>query len=134
MCGNAHEAMEGCRCRGGRLRGFIQPRLLLQLAQKPAHGYELMDVISQEDELSTDPGSLYRILRAMEEDGLVKSNWDTSGGGAARRIYQITDQGMDHLHAWMVSIRKTRQMLDNFLAEYETYFSTERKNEHVSSR
>jgi PadR family transcriptional regulator PadR len=134
MCGNAQETMEGCRCRGGRLRGFIQPRLLLQLAQKPAHGYELMDVIGQENELSTDPGSLYRILRAMEEDGLVQSNWDTSGGGAARRMYQITDQGMDHLHAWMVSIRKTRQMLENFLAEYETYFSKERNNEHVSSR
>jgi PadR family transcriptional regulator PadR len=133
MCGNAHEAMEGCRCRGGRLRGFIQPRLLLQLAQKPAHGYELMEVISQGDELSTDPGSLYRLLRAMEEDGLVKSNWDTSGGGAARRIYQITDQGMDHLHGWMVNIRKTRQWLDDLLAEYETYFSKERNTEHVST-
>jgi DNA-binding PadR family transcriptional regulator len=70
----------------------------------------------------------------MEEDGLVQSNWDTSGGGAARRIYQITDQGVDHLHAWMVSVRKTRQWLDEFLAEYEDYFSDERKNDHVPSR
>lgn len=132
MCEKAQDGTEGCRCRGGRLRGFIQPRLLLQLAQKPAHGYELMNVIGQEDELSTDPGSLYRLLRAMEEDGLVKSNWDTSGGGAARRMYQITDQGVDHLHAWMVSIRKTRQLLDDFVAEYETHFSKERNNEHVS--
>ena len=133
MCGNKPNGTEGCRCRGGRLKGFVQPRLLLQLAKKPAHGYELMDIISQEDELSTDPGNLYRLLRMMEEDGLVKSNWDTSGGGAARRIYQITDQGLDHLHAWMVSIRKTRQLLDDFLSEYETYFSEERNSEHVSS-
>ena len=133
MCENAHDAIEGCQCRGKRLRGFIQPRLLLQLAQKPAHGYELMDVISQGGEPSTDPGSLYRILRSMEEDCLVTSNWDTSGGGAARRIYQITDQGLDHLHAWIVNIRKTRQWLDGFLAEYETHFSKERKNEHESS-
>ena len=93
-----------------------------------------MEVISQDDELGTDPGSLYRLLRSMEENGLVKSNWDTRGGGPARRIYQITDQGVDHLHAWMVSIRKTRQWLDDFLAEYETHFSKEERNvEHVSS-
>ncbi len=131
MCENAHG--DGCRCRGGRLRGFVQPRLLLKLAEKPAHGYELMDVVSQEEELGTDPGSLYRTLRGMEEDGLVTSSWDTSGGGAARRMYRITDQGVEHLHAWMVSIRKTRQVLDDFLAEYESRFSTERTEEHVSS-
>jgi PadR family transcriptional regulator PadR len=122
MCENTPGTGEGCSCRAGRLKGFIQPRLLLHLAQKPAHGYELMEVISGQNELSTDPGSLYRLLRSMEEDGFVKSNWDTSGGGAARRIYTVTDQGVEHLHDWTVSIRKTRQLLDKFLAEYETNF------------
>ncbi len=131
MCRNAQEMNDGCRCRGGRLRGFIQPRLLLHLAKKPAHGYELMAVVSEEDELGTDLGSLYRILRAMEEDGLVKSNWDTTGGGPARRMYSITEHGVDHLHAWMVSIRKTRQLLDDFLREYESLFPKERNAEHV---
>lgn len=134
MCRNDHEAEEGCRCHGGRLRGFIQPRLLLLLAQKPAHGYELLDIISQANEPNTDPGSLYRILRSMEEDCLVRSDWDTSGGGPARRIYQITNQGVEHLHAWIVNIRKTRQWLDRFLAEYEAHFSEQRDIEHESSR
>ena len=134
MCENAHGAGEGCQCRGGRLRGLIQPRLLLLLAQKPAHGYELLDIISQADEPRTDPGSLYRILRSMEEDCLVRSDWDTSGGGAARRIYEITDQGVDHLHAWIVNIRKTRLWLDSFLAEYEAHFSQFGDIEQESSR
>ncbi len=121
MCNHPKNLSRECGCRGGRGRGFIQPRLLFQLAKKPAHGYELMEIISQGEELSPDPGGLYRLLRSMEEDGLVKSSWDTSGGGPARRIYQITDQGLDHLHAWIVSIRKTRQRLDSFLADYETY-------------
>ena len=127
MYGRPHGRGDGCGCRGGRLRGFIQPRLLLKLAQKPAHGYELMDIVSQDDELGTDPGSLYRILRGMEGDGLVTSQWDTSGGGAARRMYQISDQGVEHLHSWMVSIRKTRQLLDDFLEEYESHFSKDRR-------
>jgi PadR family transcriptional regulator, regulatory protein PadR len=134
MCENALEIREGCRCRGGKLRGLIQPRLLLQLAQKPAHGYELLDMISREDEPNTDAGSLYRILRSMEEEGLVTSSWDTSGGGAARRVYQMTDQGIDHLHAWIVHIRRTRKWLDAFLAEYEAHFSGERNIEPELSR
>ncbi len=128
MCEDEHGGADGCRCRGGQLRSFLTPRLLLQLAEKPAHGYELMEVINQGDEFSLDPGSLYRLLRSMEEEGLVQSNWDTSGGGAARRIYQITDQGVDHLHAWMVSVRKTRQWLDGFLAAYEAYFSKDKEH------
>jgi len=132
MCGNPHDVTNnGCRGRGGRLWRFIQPRLLLQLVQKSAHGYELMDVTNTEDERGTHPGGPYRILRTREEDGVVKSNWETHGGGPARRMYQITEQGVEHLHAWMVSICNTRQLLDDFLREYETCFSKERNTEHV---
>jgi poly-beta-hydroxybutyrate-responsive repressor len=66
---------------------------------------------------------MYRTLRALEEDGLVNSNWDTSGSGPARRIYSLTDQGIEYLHAWAVNLRKVRQNLDRFLVEYETHFS-----------
>jgi len=31
------------------MRGFVQPRLLLQLARKPAHGYELMEALAAAD-------------------------------------------------------------------------------------
>ncbi len=132
MCGNGHAAGEGCRCRGGQLRGFMQPRLLLQLAHKPAHGYELLDLFGQSDaETSPDPGSLYRTLRTLEDEGLVLSNWDTSGSGPARRIYSLTDQGIEYLHAWAVNLRKVRQDLDRFLAEYEAHFSAARRTENV---
>jgi DNA-binding PadR family transcriptional regulator len=59
------------------MRGFVQPRLLLQLLKKPAHGYEL---------------------------------------------YELTDQGIEFLHAWAASIRATRAQLDRFLAGYEEQF------------
>jgi poly-beta-hydroxybutyrate-responsive repressor len=107
---------------------------LLQLAQKPAHGYELLELFGQiDDETTPDPGSMYRTLRVFEEEGLVRSNWDTSGSGPARRIYSLTDQGIEYLHAWAVKLQKVRQNLDRFLVEYETHFSDESKGEHVSS-
>ena len=129
MCNNEHSGHAGCRCLGRKLRGMIQPRLLLSLAKQKSHGYELMELLGQEGE-APDPGSLYRTLRSLEEDGVVCSSWDTSNAGPARRVYELTDLGVEYLHTWVVDIRKTRQGLDDFLAEYDTYTSNERKKEN----
>ena len=56
----------------GRVERFIEPALLMLLAERPAHGYELVDRVpelipGERPEL----GGLYRVLRALEEDGLV---------------------------------------------------------------
>jgi PadR family transcriptional regulator, regulatory protein PadR len=133
MCEPGHKSHEGCRCRGGLLRGFIQPQLLLQLAKQPAHGYELMETLSQSGDLaSADPGNLYRLLRSLEDEGLVHSNWDTSGVGPARRVYELTEEGHEYLDTWVVNLRETRRKLDDFLADYENQFSTERNSKYVS--
>jgi poly-beta-hydroxybutyrate-responsive repressor len=105
----------------------VQPWLLLQLVQKPAHGYELMDGRAQvEDERAPDPGNLYRTLRTLEEEGLVRSTWETSGAGPARRVYELTEEGVEYLHAWAVTIRGKRARLDRFLREYEERFPSEK--------
>ena len=125
MCSGHHgEPMDEGRCHrhGGRVRSFIQPRLLLLLAEKPAHGYELMERLGQEEDPGADPGLLYRTLRQFEEEGLVRSSWDTEGRGAARRVYEITDEGIDYLHAWAVNIRRTRERLEQFLSDYAARF------------
>jgi PadR family transcriptional regulator, regulatory protein PadR len=123
MCKGGLGSVEGCRCQGSRMRGFVQPRLLLQLLKKPAHGYELMEALgAAADEPVPDPGTLYRTLRSLEEDGLVRSAWETGDSGPARRVYELTDQGIEYLHAWAASIRGTRAQLDRFLAEYERQF------------
>jgi PadR family transcriptional regulator PadR len=123
MCEGGRGSAEGSRCQGSRMRGFVQPRLLLQLVKKPAHGYELMEALSAAaDDPAPDPGTLYRTLRALEEDELVRSAWETGESGPARRVYELTDQGVEFLHAWAVSIRGTRAQLDRFLAGYEEQF------------
>ncbi len=121
MCDEGQEHGRGCRC-ARQVRGFIQPSLLLLLAKKAAHGYELIEALreTQGDDSLSDPGMLYRTLRQFEEDGLVTSSWDTEGRGPARRVYQLTDAGREYLEWWVADIRKTRAQLDQFLAEYES--------------
>ena len=108
---------------GGRIRSFVRPRILLLLAQKPAHGYELMERLGEDDEgAMAGPGLLYRTLRTFEEEGLVRSSWDTHGRGPARRVYEITGEGLDYLRAWVVNLRRIRERLDRFVEEYEQKF------------
>lgn len=114
-----------CSCGGAQIQGFVRPRLLLQLSKKPAHGYELLEVLESENLPTPDLSTLYRALRQFEEDGLVCSTWDTSGGGPARRVYELTDEGVEYLHAWAENIRQTRRRLTQFLAEYEAQFQIE---------
>ncbi len=52
----------------------------------------------------------------------MRSTWDIGGTGPARRVYELTDQGLEYLHAWAVNIRRTRARLEHFLAEYEAQF------------
>lgn len=130
MCQADHgESNEKYCCPPGRrIRGFMQPWLLLLLLQKPSHGYELMERLSQgEDTPNADPGLLYRTLRQLEEEGLVHSSWDTEGSGPARRLYKVTPEGVEYLHAWAVNICRTRERLDRFLAEYEAYFHSDER-------
>jgi PadR family transcriptional regulator PadR len=110
---------------GARVRSFVQPRLLFHLAQRPAYGYELMEQLSEEEGGAIDAALLYRTLHRFQERGLVSSTWDTEAKGPARRVYEITADGLDYLHAWAVDLRRTRERLDRFLREYEVYFQEE---------
>jgi PadR family transcriptional regulator PadR len=121
MC-DSQSLKSECQCKVERVPNFAQPRLLLELAKQPAHGYELIERLSMEGETGPDPGNFYRLLRSMEEDGLVCSNWDTQSTGPARRVYELTDQGQEFLHAWAVTIHHTHQSLDRFLSDYKTLF------------
>lgn len=114
MCRHGH-GKRSC-CPPGRVRGLAQPWILLALAQGPAHGYELLARLAEHE---LDPGGLYRALRGMEEEGLIRSVWDTSESGPARRIYSLTELGWEHLQAWAVHLRRLRDELERFLNTYQ---------------
>ncbi len=82
----------------GLPRNYLRPCLLLLLAEGTSHGYELLDQVGELGLDRVDPGGLYRCLRAMDEEGLVRSSWAPSASGPARRTYDLTDEGREWLH------------------------------------
>jgi poly-beta-hydroxybutyrate-responsive repressor len=66
-----------------------------------------------------DAGAIYRTLRRMEREKLVRSRWNTAKSGPAKRIYRITRNGEERLHGWVVNLKKRKQALEKFLKLYE---------------
>ena len=112
---------QGCPCPTGMSEKFVQPCLLLLLAQSSSYGYSLVEGLSQFG-LSYEPSIVYRNLRQMEKEGYLVSKWDTEGSGPARRYYQITPEGEEYLRSWTVTIRQNKQRLERFLKLYKEAF------------
>ena len=78
-----------------RIERFVEPALLQLLSEQPMHGYELLERLPElaREERRVDLGNLYRLLRSLEEEGIVSSDWDESVSGPAKRIYRLTPAG-----------------------------------------
>ncbi len=104
-----------------RPRRWLTPVTLVLLEEESSHGYELMKRMEEEfgfEEI--DPGSVYRTLRQMENEGLCVPEWETSSteGGPARRTYAITEAGEAYLAAWAKACERYQRLMDEFARVY----------------
>jgi PadR family transcriptional regulator, regulatory protein PadR len=76
-------------------RGVLVLAVLSQLLE-PKYGYALIDDLSQHG-LGIEQGTLYPLLRRLEEQGLLQSEWNVEGS-RPRRYYVISPAGRRLLH------------------------------------
>jgi PadR family transcriptional regulator PadR len=98
---------------------FNEPVVLAILRDGSAHGYDLAESLRAwvPDE-QIDLGNLYRMLRSMENEGIVRSEWSDNAPGRAKRTYELTTDGETLLDAWVRSLRSTNTTIARFLQEY----------------
>ena len=111
--GSTLREAEGCRP-----RNWLVPVVLLTLQEWNSYGYELMKRATTFGFEAMNPGTMYRTLREMEENGVVKSKWETPKGGPARRVYSITDAGEAYLRFWAKALEQYRRNMDAFFRLY----------------
>src|SRR6266568_4970385 len=99
-----------------RSRNWLVPIVLLMLREWSSYGYELMEKMATFGLAAMNPGTFYRTLRQMEKNGMVSSNWDTSEGGPARRVYSITGEGETYLRYRAQSL--DQRMMETFFRLY----------------
>ena len=103
---------------GCRPKNWLEPMILLSLREWSSYGYELMQRATMFGFEAMNPGTVYRTLRRMEEDGVVESSWETPGGAPARRMYTITGSGEAYLSVWAKSLERYQQSVDDFFKLY----------------
>jgi poly-beta-hydroxybutyrate-responsive repressor len=105
-----------------RVERFVEPALLLLLRERPHHGYELIERLPEVAGEGTriDAGNLYRLLRALETEGMVTSEWSADLPGPAKRTYELTDEGRQLLERWAEALRSARGVVQSFLDRYDT--------------
>ena len=96
----------------------MMPVALVILQNEPSHGYRLMERFEEFGFEPINPGTFYRTLRHLENEGLCKSEWETSSSGPARRVYSVTNDGEAYLTFWAEECKKYQLVLDSFYLAY----------------
>ena len=93
--------------------------LLLNLSDGPAYGNML--VKKMEEELPfcfSDSAIIYRSLKDMENNELVKTSWEIKETGNPVKWYSITPKGLKMLDILSDDIQKCHANLEFFLSKY----------------
>ncbi|WP_433333030.1 PadR family transcriptional regulator [Spirillospora sp. CA-294931] len=98
--GGGYDPRGGGRGRGGRgrrtRRGNVRAALLALLAERPMHGYEMIQELDNRTGgvWRPSPGSVYPTLQLLEDEGMVAS---LEQGG--KRLFSLSDTGREEVAA-----------------------------------
>lgn len=87
---------------------------ILDRSKEPLYGYEIAKRLEEGagEELPMKRGTLYPVLRSLEEQGLLASRVEPSVAGPPRKYYSITDQGREVLAMWKTMWERTQNFVN----------------------
>jgi DNA-binding PadR family transcriptional regulator len=106
-------------------RGWIQFLLLMQINEKPIHGYKLAKELQSKRYVRKDrfkTGSLYTILNRMEKKGVLTSEYKESKSSRQRRVYSITEHGRIQLKNSLQYMLCRKRFFDEIEHYYHKHF------------
>ena len=96
------------------LRRGVTNLVVLNQCQQPTYGYQLVKELS-ESGIPLEANTVYPLLRRLEDQGLLRSDWDTSTD-KPRKYYQITEKGRQLLaritNYWRDSVKNIEAILE----------------------
>ncbi|GGX05319.1 PadR family transcriptional regulator [Undibacterium macrobrachii] len=95
-------------------RGVVVLATLSQL-RKPRYGYELRQALSEQG-MAIEEGTLYPLLRRLETQGLLQSEWKIEDG-PPRRYYSLNADGKKLLKQLTESWQSMNEVMGRLLQE-----------------
>jgi PadR family transcriptional regulator PadR len=89
----------------------------LSQLREPKYGYALIDDLSQHG-LDIEQGTLYPLLRRLEEQGLLESEWNVEGS-RPRRYYVLSAAGRQLLGLLQEDWEQLVQVMQVMLVDLE---------------
>lgn len=110
---------------------WIQLLILRILYETPLHGYALIEKVNsyQSGRRPIQPGSLYTILRRMEKDGILESTWDDKNSRLNRRVYNLSESGINRLKNGRIMVRNQLNILNDIQEFYNIHFTDDEPDE-----
>ena len=96
----------------------VRHAVLGLLAQRPRHGYELRAafeaVVGGEENWDVKPAQIYTTLDRLEKGGLVAEDSIEQDAGPEKRIYALTQDGLEMLKEWFADYVPSEHQRDEF--------------------
>ncbi|MCA0394651.1 MAG: PadR family transcriptional regulator [Proteobacteria bacterium] len=99
----------------GELRRGVLVLAVLSRLQVPQYGYSLKQALA-EGGMPVEEGTLYPLLRRLEAQGLLASDWDT-GSSPPRRYYRLSADGTRAFAALAEAWREQVRVIGAFLED-----------------
>ena len=83
------------------IKGYIESIILSLLVGEDLYGYDIAKKIRNisGETFEIKEGTMYVVLKRLENNELISPYWDdTESGGGRRRYYKITDKGTNYLN------------------------------------
>ena len=78
-------------------KGILELAVLTSLAEKECYAYELIKSLTSLPGLDVSEGTIYPLLSRLRVQKLVRTRLVESQGGAARKYYSLTKEGVRSL-------------------------------------
>jgi PadR family transcriptional regulator PadR len=90
---------------------------VLSRSKEPMYGYQIAKLLEENgpDLPLMKQGTLYPVLRSLEENGLLSSMVEPSVSGPPRRYYTITQEGREAIKEWQKIWEQTKKFVDTIL-------------------
>jgi len=93
-------------------RGTLMLSVLSQLRERQ-YGYSLKERLAEQG-MDIDQGTLYPLLRRLEKQGLLRSEWDVSET-RPRRYYVLSANGQEVLAAMIAEWQQLVKVMEHLL-------------------
>ena len=117
----------------GKGGSWVQLLILRILYETPLHGYALNERLNslQAGRRPIKSGSMYTILRRMENEGLLESTWDEESSRINKRVYTLSKYGKIRLNEGRTLVEHQLDIFNEMNQFYDKHFKKSESNDQI---